>query len=179
MPYYQGDYYRGDYYRGMSRRGDPGLLGTVAGAALRIGSSFIPGGGLISTAIGALAGARPGGTVSRVAGAIFPSQPAAAAQIKFGPIGVNPSNIFPGGKPFVTAVGAGTMSGCPRGTHPDKRSGERCVQNRSMNPANPRALRRAIRREQAFVALARRSLRGTGLSITRTGLGRKARTRKR
>ncbi len=33
----------------------------------------------------------------------------------------------------------------------------KCVRNRSMNPANARALRRALRREEQFVRLARRT----------------------
>jgi len=52
------------------------------------------------------------------------------------------------------------------------------VRNRAMNPANPRALRRAVRRQQSFIALARRVMRGTGMSIKRSGFGRsKARGR--
>jgi hypothetical protein len=39
---------------------------------------------------------------------------------------------------------------------------------RRMNVANPKALRRAIRREQGFVKLARRALKGTGYRITTT-----------
>jgi hypothetical protein len=36
-----------------------------------------------------------------------------------------------------------------------------------MNPANPRALRRAVRRQHAFIGLAKRVLRGTGITISR------------
>lgn len=46
---------------------------------------------------------------------------------------------------------------CPRGYHPDKATGTRCVRNRRMNPANPQALRRALRREEAFIRMARRT----------------------
>lgn len=38
-----------------------------------------------------------------------------------------------------------------------------------INPANPKALRRAIRRQQGFVKLARRALKGTGYTITTRG----------
>jgi hypothetical protein len=47
------------------------------------------------------------------------------------------------------------------------------VKNRSMNPGNARALRRGIRREQAFVALAKRALKGTGITVSRRSFGRK------
>ena len=55
------------------------------------------------------------------------------------------------------------------GYHLDKATGTRWVRNRSMNPGNARALRRAIRREQSFVALAKRALRGSGYTFKRTG----------
>ena len=54
-----------------------------------------------------------------------------------------------------------------------------CVRNRSLNPTNPHALRRAIRRTGAFVALARASLKGSGYTIKRTGLPRTAKRRVR
>ncbi len=43
---------------------------------------------------------------------------------------------------------------------------------RRMNVANPKALRRAIRREQGFVKLAKKALKGTGYHVTRRGSGR-------
>lgn len=43
---------------------------------------------------------------------------------------------------------------------------------RRMNVANPKALRRAIRREAGFVTLAKRALKGTAYQITRKGSGR-------
>lgn len=45
---------------------------------------------------------------------------------------------------------------CPSGYHLSKDGSGRCVKNRSMNVANPRALRRAIRREKGFGKLASR-----------------------
>jgi hypothetical protein len=50
---------------------------------------------------------------------------------------------------------------------------------RRMNPANPKALRRAIRRTDGFVKLARRTLKGTGFTIARRGFSKAAKTRKR
>jgi hypothetical protein len=51
------------------------------------------------------------------------------------------------------------------------------VRNRALNPANPRALRRAVRRQQGFIALARRVMRGTGMTIKRSGFGKTRRHR--
>lgn len=45
---------------------------------------------------------------------------------------------------------------------------------RRMNVANPKALRRAIRRTDGFVKLARRTLKGTGFTVARRGLSRHA-----
>lgn len=149
---YAGDYYRGDYYRG-----DPGILGTIGRTLMKVAApvvSLLPGGGLIAGALGALSQQQQG-PVAKVVQKILPPQPGGPgmAEMKIGPIGINPSNMFPGGQPFMTFAGPQVMV-------PRKR--------RRMNPANPRALRRAIRREQAFVALARRSLKGTGLVIHRS-----------
>lgn len=44
---------------------------------------------------------------------------------------------------------------------------------RRMNVANPKALRRAIRREQGFVKLAKKALRGTGYRVVSAGSQRK------
>jgi len=46
---------------------------------------------------------------------------------------------------------------------------------RRMNVANPKALRRAIRRQAGFVKLARKALRGTGYSIVSKGSRRPSR----
>lgn len=40
---------------------------------------------------------------------------------------------------------------------------------RRINPANPKALRRAIRRQDGFVKLARRALKGSGYTIVTRG----------
>lgn len=51
---------------------------------------------------------------------------------------------------------------CCKGQHLDKQTGTKCVSNRRMNPLNPRALKRAIRRAtrfEAFVKSNRKSLR--------------------
>lgn len=47
---------------------------------------------------------------------------------------------------------------CPSGFHLAKDGSGRCVRNRRMNIANPRALRRSMRRVQGFEKLARRTI---------------------
>jgi len=65
----------------------------------------------------------------------------------------------------VAAWQAGAMAGgvCPAGYHPrkDRRLPFKCVRNRRMNIANPRALRRGIRRLKGFDKLARKTIRIT------------------
>jgi len=76
--------------------------------------------------------------------------------------------------------------GAPAGYHLNKSysyargmpAGSFYVKNRRMNPANPRALRRGIRREKAFIQLARHVLKGTGISVSRKSFARKT-TRRR
>lgn len=71
---------------------------------------------------------------------------------------------IPGGTPIIMGRDPGEGV-CPTGFHWNKSGymtqqgyvaeGSRCVKNRRMNPANPRALVRAIRRGDAFVRLAK------------------------
>ena len=74
--------------------------------------------------------------------------------------------------PIPIPVGGGADNGacCPSGFHLAKDGSGRCVRNRSMNVANPRALRRAIRREKGFGKLASRM----GYTKRKTGTRRKA-----
>ena len=51
-----------------------------------------------------------------------------------------------GGALGALAFSGGGANGCPSGFHPAKDGSGRCVRNRRMNVANPRAGRRAIRR---------------------------------
>jgi hypothetical protein len=75
--------------------------------------------------------------------------------------------------------GGPATGGAPAGWHWNKShsyarglpAGSFLVRNRSMNPANARSLRRAVRRQQGFIALARRVMKGTGMTIKRSGFG--------
>jgi len=60
--------------------------------------------------------------------------------------------------PGVLPGGGRTGTGTPSGYHFAKDGSGRIVRNRRMNIANPRALRRAMRRVQGFEKLARRTI---------------------
>jgi len=155
MSYYNrpmGDYATGGY---GYPQGDPGFLQFVGGilkkAAPVIGKFFGPVGSVLGAAIGA-AGA------AKALMPVAPPVPGAAA--------------FPGGGllvPAAAAIGAGVagyqgaaVAGgvCAAGYHPrkDKRLPFKCVRNRRMNIANPRALRRGMRRVKGFEKLARSTI---------------------
>lgn len=153
MGYYlggRGDYYalrgRGDYY-GRGRGDLGGFLRKAAGVGLRIaGAVGIPGAGLLG---GVLGGGGGGGSSStRVS-----IQPPTIGPVRLGPSfeveryqGTRGSVDFP----------MSHDGGAPRGYHLAKDGSGRYVKNRHMNPANPAALRRAIRRQDGFVQLAAR-----------------------
>lgn len=160
----------GDYYRGG--RGDlGGFLKRVGRAGLGFITGGIPGavGGFLATGTERLPSQPgPGSTTVSIA-------PPQVGGIKLGPTfefertqGVRGSVDFP-----VSADGA-----CPRGYHLAKDGSGRCVRNRRMNPTNPSALRRAIRREEGFIQLAKRfNLRPPPRQRAGSGLKPKARKR--
>lgn len=96
-----------------------------------------------------------------------------------GPIGSAVSSVLPTPKlpssippiltnPFSTGMKIGTdvvhdALGRPRRIRKDGKPYKRPT----MNPANPKALRRALRREARFIHLAQATLRGTGYHISR------------
>jgi hypothetical protein len=158
MAYYlTGDYYKGDYYRGGGR-------GDIFGSLIK-GIGKVAGSIFQRTPVGMAVT----GITSLVGGQGLPA-PRTGGGLTFpGGVGIHPARILPGGKPFLTREGGAVRPGY----HLDKKTRSYEVRNRSMNPANPRALRRAIRREHGFVALAKRVLRGTGITIGRRSFGGK------
>jgi len=87
------------------------------------------------------------------------------------PVGLGPQAFLParvpgqGRLPPFTATGPGVLPmggiqgyGAPSGYHLAKDGSGKLVRNRRMNIANPRALRRAMRRVQGFEKLARRTI---------------------
>jgi hypothetical protein len=185
-----GYYLQGDYYR---RAGDPGIFGAIGGAIKGAVGGFISGGpfGAVKGAVtGGIAGAI-GKTTSTIAtpsgvtpiSLMLPPAPgglAGSVGVKIGPVQVNPLAALPGGAPLVSAASG---SQAPRGYHLNKQASPRgpkgsyWVRNRSMNPLNPRALRRGLRRQQGAVALMRRVLKGSGITIGRRSFPKKARRR--
>lgn len=140
MPYYRGDYVGGksNYYRG-----DP-FLGAIIGSAAR----SIGLGGLAAKAGRWVAGRITGSAVKKAAigtaaGAALPvlmggvSRATGTQPIQLGPLGIDPGSMFPGGEPGITW-------------------GRR--RSRRMNPLNPKALRRALRRAEAFEKFAKRTV---------------------
>jgi len=165
MAYYQGDYYQGDYYQG-----DPFLGALIAKGASWLGKkifkrklSQVGTAELAKRSTGVMRRAtRWGG--SAVAGGAIGS--GVSIPIPFSPFQVTPQAFLPGGKPLFSRrpediMGPPDLRGqagcCPSGFHLAKDGSGRCVRNRSMNVANPRALRRSLRRVAGFGKLAQRS----------------------
>jgi hypothetical protein len=155
MGYYQGDYRRGDFYRGTA--GDP-FLGGLFSKVFSVGKSLLGlGGGGASTS--AIEKAVSSG-ISKVSS--FPGV-GAMKQIGGKAIGIvkqHPVITGAGAAGIIGAVGGavGTTIMHPalkgRGFHISRKTGK-MVKNRHMNPCNPRALRRAIRRAHSFERLAK------------------------
>jgi hypothetical protein len=191
-------YMRGDYGggRGDYMRGDPGIFSAIGGfvkkAAGFAAGSLIPGGQAIISAIGALSSHHSSGGNPSNLPAIQ------AARMGMGPpdIGVDT------GVPEVMAGGAGGAATIPafqstigpggRRVHPNKsayvtRGGGTSkyahtlllhlknsilVPNRRMNVANPRALRRSLRRVAGFAKLTKRVRRAVSLAASAVGVHR-------
>lgn len=166
MPYLVS--HRGDYLR--SARGDPGLFSFI-GKALKGGLGVVSKLGIpVVSGVAGLAGRALGGRAAQA----LPAGPAGMTMpiSRMGPVVSMPApGAPPGGyvSPYQLRQGAG----CPAGFHLDKATGSKCVRNRRMDVANPRALRRAIRRQSSFVSLARKALKGSGYTITARGGARR------
>ena len=164
MSYYQRP--MGDY-KTYGYAGDPGFLSSLWKGIKLVGKSILgippkpqPGFGMPGvagpvgvgvggvTAIDYFLPARPGGP-DPGAGAKGPSMPG----FKFPTAGA--CNL-----PQGPTRGSVIMTGgcCPAGYHPVKTGAGYCVRNRRMNVANPRALRKGMRRVQGFEKLARRTI---------------------
>jgi len=162
VAYYQGDYYQGDYYQG-----DPFFGALIGGAVSWLGKKLL-GRGAKAAGKTAVARVGAGAATGLVAGGAGAGMAALAARaLPAGGIltiptpggGVfRPGRLLPGGVP-ATSPGC-----CPSGFHFNKGMtrtgappGTVCVRNRSMNVANPRALRRSLRRVAGFGKLAQRA----------------------
>jgi hypothetical protein len=162
-------------FQARAYRGDP-FFGALAGVAAGIAGKVLPAAGralgIIKSrpALGTIAGIAGGvglpqiaGFVQKPPGGIGPSLPIPLP----GGIRVDPFAALPGGRPFVTREMEGR---CPSGFRPNKSAyflrdgsyvpaGTRCVRSRRMNVANPKALRKGIRRMRGFAKLSRTVIR--------------------
>ena len=79
---------------------------------------------------------------------------------------IMPGQARPGGQPLAAPQNGGSREARKRAAAglPPKR--------RRMNPGNAKALRRAIRRQESFVKLARKALKGTKYTISTRGASR-------
>lgn len=154
-----GYYYRpmGDYATGGygGQMGDPGLFGFIGKAVKSVWKIAKP---VLGAAIGGPVGAAivGGATVAASGKAMVPYAGAPPAPPSMPGVGMI--------QPVVSGVVSGVMAGramggmCPSGYHPAKDGSGRCVRNRRMNVANPRALRRSMRRVKGFEKLARKTI---------------------
>lgn len=133
MPYYKGDYYRGDYYRG-----DP-FLGAIAGLAGRAAGRLV---GRASSWVARGVAGRAGKAATAVIREAAPSTVAGAAGYALGQ--------------RAAAQGTGMM----RIPQLDDMPGGGRKRYRRMNPLNPKALRRALRRAEGFEKFARKTVSG-------------------
>ncbi len=167
MPYYSP--MRGDYATYGYGQGDPGFLSSLWKGIKKVALPVLGGmiAGPVGAAIGGMGGRRPGTPpIMRMA----PPQPRQRIQFRAGTLAARSTDFYPPVPQFAgTAMKAARPTGmedlggggtgcCPRGFHLAKDGSGKCVRNRRMNVANPRALRRSMRRVQGFEKLARRTI---------------------
>ena len=157
-------------YRTYGYAGDPGFLSSLWRGVKKIAGPII--GGMLGGPVGAavLGGLTSGG------GATPPIRPQAmypgAGQV-VGTVTMPGGASFSGGvqlptrfkypraiqgQPAAAIAGPGGAGMIPSGYHYAKDGSGKLVRNRRMNVANPRALRRSMRRVQGFEKLARRTI---------------------
>jgi len=145
-------------YKTYGYAGDPGFLSSIFGVLKKVALPII--GGMVGGPLGAVIGGAAGKQVAKT-----PMRPPSGAGGQLvGQVG------FPGGTtiglglqapgqqvlgPYAPPGAAGMV---PSGYHYAKDGSGRLVRNRRMNVANPRALRRAMRRAQGFEKLAKRAI---------------------
>lgn len=140
------------YFGGsQGMRGDPGFFGTLFGGVKKAAKAFFS-----RTPVGAAVGAVwptqgfRGGTAPAIMQRAF--QPPPGGRIRITPTGIQQARF--------TSV---------------DEFGNPVRRRRRMNPANPKALRKAIRRQNAFVNLAKGALKNSGFKVVSTSAGKVSR----
>lgn len=156
---YRAIYLRGDYRR---FRGDPGVFGFLK-----------------KTVVGAAKGFVTGGPVGAVTGGARAALGREAPRPSVQPTALPGGGVLAPPSTRITSIApVRGLSGYVQRLVPGGKTGYEYTmapRRRRMNVANPKALRRAIRRQAGFVKLARRALKGTGYTIvTRGARSRKA-----
>ena len=160
-------------YKTYGYAGDPGFLSSLWKGIKKVALPVL--GGIIGGPVGAALGGALGGKPSPPTQ--FPMVPQAsvrgggfpvAGQVTFpGGISLSGGVMVPGRGPLPPfapgGVGQAGRGGAmmPSGYHYAKDGSGRLVRNRRMNVANPRALRRSMRRVQGFEKLAKRTIQFT------------------
>ena len=157
-------------YKTYGYAGDPGFLSSLWRGVKKFALPVI--GGMLGGPLGAAVGGAVGGGAKPQAPRMqFPMVPSGTQFVGGvtmpGGASISGGVMVPGrGRlPPFTATGAGVLPGggrggqmIPSGYHFAKDGSGRLVRNRRMNVANPRALRRSMRRVQGFEKLARRTI---------------------
>jgi len=160
-------------YKTYGYAGDPGWLSSIWKGIKKIAPTII--GGVIGGPVGAIVaagGSAPGGGGGGGMPARIPGTLGGAVTFPGGTgiqMGWQPGQIVPRGfrgGPAKDLPGRfprefGQAGQCPTGYHLAKDGSGRMVRNRRMNIANPRALRRAMRRVQGFEKMAKRTIQFT------------------
>jgi len=157
-------------YKTYGYAGDPGFLSSLWKGVKKIGGAVLKAAFPVPAAIYGAVKTPP---IRMDIGFPTPGTPG-GMPTSFPGVGATPGTLgaFMGraGPAFPSAV-AGQIAGLPRGArsfgpdglcpcgfHPEKSGKGYCVRNRRMNVANPRALRRGMRRVSGFEKLARRTI---------------------
>jgi hypothetical protein len=157
-------------YKTYGYAGDPGFLSSLWRGVKKIAGPVI--GGLIGGPFGAVLGGAVSGAPKVSPPMQFPRQLGAPSGFPIvGQVTMPGGASFSGGIMVPTGGRGGKFGGrgtslapqyaggaVPSGYHFAKDGSGRLVRNRRMNVANPRALRRSMRRVQGFEKLARRTI---------------------
>ena len=145
-------------YKTYGYAGDPGFLSSLWGVVKKVAPTII--GGLVGGPVGAIITGTAAGGDARKKPKALPAPPGQlVGQVSF-PGGTSIGlGLQAGGAPIPGPYDPSRGSGMvPSGYHYAKDGSGRMVRNRRMNVANPKALRRAMRRASGFEKLAKRAI---------------------